>query len=163
LLVPVIGGPKPDGRYGPGYRSRRLPTVVTRNTMSPGIISRGRAAFWPIWFCKKGVWQAPRPCAGTSVGGSLVRRFVDPALQEEAPSRPLDISSGTPVVPAETKPTLSRGHTQGAPGPRNGFYRRWILPGLNDLAMGADRLDAYRRRTIGAASGLVLEIGRTRA
>jgi hypothetical protein len=25
--------------------------------------------------------------------------------------------------------------------------------------MGADRLNAYRRRTIGAASGLVLEIG----
>ena len=40
-----------------------------------------------------------------------------------------------------------------------GFYQRWILPHLIDLAMGADRLHAYRRRTIGAASGLVLEIG----
>ncbi len=40
-----------------------------------------------------------------------------------------------------------------------GFYQHWILPRLIDLAMGADRLDAYRRRTIGAASGLVLEIG----
>jgi ubiquinone/menaquinone biosynthesis C-methylase UbiE len=40
-----------------------------------------------------------------------------------------------------------------------GFYQRWILPRLIDLAMGADRLDAYRRRTIGATSGLVLEIG----
>jgi hypothetical protein len=40
-----------------------------------------------------------------------------------------------------------------------GFYQRWILPRLIDFAMGADRLDAYRRRTIGAASGLVLEIG----
>jgi hypothetical protein len=36
---------------------------------------------------------------------------------------------------------------------------RWILPRLIDLAMGADRLDAYRRRTIGTASDLVLEIG----
>jgi hypothetical protein len=34
-----------------------------------------------------------------------------------------------------------------------GFYQRWILPRLIDLAMGADRLDAYRRKTIGAASG----------
>jgi hypothetical protein len=34
LLVPVTGGPKPDGRYGPGYTSRRLPTAVTRNMMS---------------------------------------------------------------------------------------------------------------------------------
>jgi SAM-dependent methyltransferase len=40
-----------------------------------------------------------------------------------------------------------------------GSYQRWILPRLIDLAMRADRLDAYRRRTIGAASGLVLEIG----
>ena len=40
-----------------------------------------------------------------------------------------------------------------------GFYQRWILPHLIDLAMGADRLHAYRRRTTGAASGLVLEIG----
>ena len=40
-----------------------------------------------------------------------------------------------------------------------GFYQRWILPHLIDLAMGADRLHAYRRRTIAAVSGLVLEIG----
>ena len=40
-----------------------------------------------------------------------------------------------------------------------GFYQRGIVPRLIDLAMGDDRLDAYRRRTIGAASGLVLEIG----
>ncbi|HEX3522827.1 MAG TPA: hypothetical protein VHT52_12155 [Stellaceae bacterium] len=40
-----------------------------------------------------------------------------------------------------------------------GFYQRWIVPRLIDLAMRADRLDAYRRRTIEAASGLVLEIG----
>jgi ubiquinone/menaquinone biosynthesis C-methylase UbiE len=33
------------------------------------------------------------------------------------------------------------------------------LPALIDLAMGADRLKAHRRKTIGAASGLVLEIG----
>jgi hypothetical protein len=38
------------------------------------------------------------------------------------------------------------------------FYQRWILPRLIDLAMGADRLDAYRRRTIGAASELLLKI-----
>jgi ubiquinone/menaquinone biosynthesis C-methylase UbiE len=40
-----------------------------------------------------------------------------------------------------------------------GFYQRWILPRLIDLTLRADRLHAYRRRTIGAASGLVLEIG----
>jgi hypothetical protein len=39
------------------------------------------------------------------------------------------------------------------------FYQRWILPRLIHLAIGADRPDACRRRTIGAASGLVLEIG----
>ena len=40
-----------------------------------------------------------------------------------------------------------------------GFYQRWIVPRLIDLAMRNRSLDAYRRRTIGAASGLVLEIG----
>jgi hypothetical protein len=40
-----------------------------------------------------------------------------------------------------------------------GFYRRWIVPRLINLAMRNRSLDAYRQRTIGAASGLVLEIG----
>jgi hypothetical protein len=40
-----------------------------------------------------------------------------------------------------------------------GFYQRWILPRLIDLAMGAESLDVYRRITIAAASGLMLEIG----
>jgi ubiquinone/menaquinone biosynthesis C-methylase UbiE len=40
-----------------------------------------------------------------------------------------------------------------------GFYQRWIVPRLIDLAMRNRSLDAYRRRTIGAASGVVLEIG----
>jgi ubiquinone/menaquinone biosynthesis C-methylase UbiE len=39
-----------------------------------------------------------------------------------------------------------------------GFYQRWIVPRLIDLAMRNRSLDAYRQR-IGAASGLVLEIG----
>jgi hypothetical protein len=40
-----------------------------------------------------------------------------------------------------------------------GFYRRWIVPRLINLAMRNRSLDPYRQRTIGAASGLVLEIG----
>jgi hypothetical protein len=41
-----------------------------------------------------------------------------------------------------------------------GLYRRWIVPRLIDLAMRNQSLDAYRQRTIRAASGVVLEIGR---
>ena len=40
-----------------------------------------------------------------------------------------------------------------------GFYQRWVVPRLIDLAMRNRSLDAYRQRTIGAASGRVLEIG----
>jgi ubiquinone/menaquinone biosynthesis C-methylase UbiE len=40
-----------------------------------------------------------------------------------------------------------------------GFYRRFILPRLLDLAMRNRRLDAYRRRAIASARGVVLEIG----
>jgi ubiquinone/menaquinone biosynthesis C-methylase UbiE len=40
-----------------------------------------------------------------------------------------------------------------------GFYQRWIVPRLINVAMRNRSLDAYRQRTIGAASGLVLEIG----
>jgi ubiquinone/menaquinone biosynthesis C-methylase UbiE len=40
-----------------------------------------------------------------------------------------------------------------------GFYQRWIVPRLINLAMRNRSLDAYRHRTIRAASGLVLEIG----
>ena len=40
-----------------------------------------------------------------------------------------------------------------------GFYQRWIVPRLINLAMRNRSLDAYRQRTIGAASGLALEIG----
>jgi ubiquinone/menaquinone biosynthesis C-methylase UbiE len=40
-----------------------------------------------------------------------------------------------------------------------GFYQRWIVPRLINLAMRNRSLDGYRQRTIGAASGLVLEIG----
>jgi SAM-dependent methyltransferase len=40
-----------------------------------------------------------------------------------------------------------------------GFYQRWIVPHLINLAMRNRSLDAYRQRTIGAASGLVPEIG----
>jgi protein-L-isoaspartate O-methyltransferase len=39
------------------------------------------------------------------------------------------------------------------------WYQRWIVPRLIDLAMRNHRLDAYRQRTIGAATGSVLEIG----
>ena len=39
------------------------------------------------------------------------------------------------------------------------WYQRWIVPRLIDLAMRNHSLDAYRQRTIGAATGSVLEIG----
>ncbi len=40
-----------------------------------------------------------------------------------------------------------------------GIYNRLILPLLLDLAMRNRRLAAYRERTVGAARGVVLEIG----
>jgi ubiquinone/menaquinone biosynthesis C-methylase UbiE len=40
-----------------------------------------------------------------------------------------------------------------------GFYRKVVLPRLLDLAMRDSRLAGYRHQTIGAARGLVLEIG----
>ena len=40
-----------------------------------------------------------------------------------------------------------------------GFYQRWIVPRLINLAMRNRSLDAYRQRAIGAAGGLVMEIG----
>jgi len=40
-----------------------------------------------------------------------------------------------------------------------GFYERWIVPRLLDLAMRNRLLDDYRQRTIEAARGLVLEVG----
>ena len=40
-----------------------------------------------------------------------------------------------------------------------GFYRKVVLPRLLDLAMRDSRLGGYRQQTIGAARGLVLEIG----
>jgi hypothetical protein len=40
-----------------------------------------------------------------------------------------------------------------------GFYQRWIVPPLIDLAMRNHSLDAYRQRTIMAASGLVWRSG----
>jgi ubiquinone/menaquinone biosynthesis C-methylase UbiE len=40
-----------------------------------------------------------------------------------------------------------------------GFYERWIVPRLLDLAMRNRLLDDYRQRTIGTARGLVLEVG----
>ena len=40
-----------------------------------------------------------------------------------------------------------------------GFYENWVLPRLLDSAMRNHVLDAYRRRAINSARGLVLEIG----
>lgn len=40
-----------------------------------------------------------------------------------------------------------------------GFYERWILPRLLELSMRHRRLDAFRRRTVPLARGIVLEIG----
>jgi ubiquinone/menaquinone biosynthesis C-methylase UbiE len=40
-----------------------------------------------------------------------------------------------------------------------GFYERWIVPRLLDLAMRNRLLDDYRQRTIETARGLVLEVG----
>jgi hypothetical protein len=40
-----------------------------------------------------------------------------------------------------------------------GFYERWIVPRLLDLAMRNRVLDLYRQRTIETAQGLVLEVG----
>jgi len=39
------------------------------------------------------------------------------------------------------------------------FYENWVLPRLLDLAMRNQVIDAYRRRAIESAHGLVLEIG----
>ena len=40
-----------------------------------------------------------------------------------------------------------------------GFYENWVLPRLLDFGMRNQFLDAYRRRAINSARGLVLEIG----
>jgi ubiquinone/menaquinone biosynthesis C-methylase UbiE len=40
-----------------------------------------------------------------------------------------------------------------------GFYERWIVPRLLDLAMRNRLLDHYRHQTIALARGLVLEFG----
>jgi ubiquinone/menaquinone biosynthesis C-methylase UbiE len=40
-----------------------------------------------------------------------------------------------------------------------GFYERWIVPRLLDLAMRNRLLDHYRHQTIETAQGLVLEVG----
>jgi ubiquinone/menaquinone biosynthesis C-methylase UbiE len=40
-----------------------------------------------------------------------------------------------------------------------GFYGRWVVPRLIDLAMRNQRLHSYRQRAIGAARGFVLEVG----
>lgn len=40
-----------------------------------------------------------------------------------------------------------------------GVYERWMLPRLIDLAMRNKQVTRYRRRTIPAAAGRVLEIG----
>ena len=39
------------------------------------------------------------------------------------------------------------------------FYASWVLPRILDLAMQNQALLEYRRKTIGAARGLVLEVG----
>ncbi|MGQ0546692.1 MAG: class I SAM-dependent methyltransferase [Betaproteobacteria bacterium] len=41
----------------------------------------------------------------------------------------------------------------------SGFYERWILPRLTDLAMRNKEVKRYRRKVIPAAAGRVLEIG----
>jgi len=40
-----------------------------------------------------------------------------------------------------------------------GFYERWIVPRLLDLAMRNRVLDHYRYQTIASARGLVIEVG----
>ena len=40
-----------------------------------------------------------------------------------------------------------------------GFYSTWAMPRILDLAMRNQALDHYRRDTIGAARGVVLEVG----
>ena len=39
------------------------------------------------------------------------------------------------------------------------FYDRWVLPTILDLVMRQSQLEKYRREAVGAASGLVLEVG----
>jgi len=41
----------------------------------------------------------------------------------------------------------------------SGFYERWVLPRLIDLAMRNKQVTRYREKTIPAAAGRVLEIG----
>jgi SAM-dependent methyltransferase len=52
---------------------------------------------------------------------------------------------------------------RGTPPERNeatmGFYSKIVLPRLIDLAMRNAQLSSYRQKTVGAARGLVLEIG----
>jgi hypothetical protein len=40
-----------------------------------------------------------------------------------------------------------------------GFYEKLVVPRLINIAMRNTRLAGYRQKTIGAARGLVLEIG----
>src|SRR5258707_14029257 len=40
-----------------------------------------------------------------------------------------------------------------------GFYERWIVPRLLELAMQNRLLDHYRHQTVASARGLVLEVG----
>jgi hypothetical protein len=40
-----------------------------------------------------------------------------------------------------------------------GFYERWIVPRLLDLAMRNRLLDHYRQQKIASARGLVFEVG----
>ena len=40
-----------------------------------------------------------------------------------------------------------------------GFYERWIVPRLLDLAMRNRVLDHHRHQTVASARGLVLEVG----
>src|ERR1700756_1063428 len=40
-----------------------------------------------------------------------------------------------------------------------GFYERWIVPRLLDLAMRNRVLDHFRHQTVASARGLVLEVG----
>lgn len=63
-----------------------------------------------------------------------------------------------PIMPQWKGNTqLSEGDAE--TGSHMGIYQRLILPILLDWAMRDDRLAGYRDRTVGAARGLVLEIG----
>jgi hypothetical protein len=86
---------------------RRLPIVVTPNKMRENYGPRSGSVLATLVLQKKLAGRHPGLVVGTPAGGSFFHPLADAALRDEVSSRDSpDISSGMPVVPTETKPTL---------------------------------------------------------